>query len=369
MQPVKLILVGGFLGAGKTTLLAQAAGKLVARGKRVGLITNDQAADLVDTELLRRKGFDVNEVAGGCFCCRFDDLVNASDQLIAERQPDILIGEPVGSCTDLAATVVQPINVFKSGAIRATPFTVLVDPERLKSVLNTPESKTNPFSKKVTYIYGKQLEEADVIALNKSDTLGAAAIGELILELKRRFPRADVMLLSAVSGDGVDEWLDHVLRDAPAGQNITDVDYDVYAEGEAELAWLNAGIKLSAKEPAEWKRFCLDLLKNFRTQLRARGVEAAHVKLSLNAPGAALIANLTSTSGQPFLLVQGAYEGPTREARLVFNARVQTDPDTLRAMVESNLRDTCGEAIQADTGTLQAFAPGRPVPVHRFEKA
>src|SRR5712672_2083945 len=102
MQTVKLILVGGFLGAGKTTLLAQAAGKLMAAKKRVGLITNDQAADLVDTEMLRRKGFGVNEVAGGCFRCRFDDLVRESEKLIAERKPDVLIGEPVGSCTDLA---------------------------------------------------------------------------------------------------------------------------------------------------------------------------------------------------------------------------------------------------------------------------
>src|SRR4051812_22665242 len=118
MEPVRLILVGGFLGAGKTTLLAQAASKLAAQGKRVGLITNDQAADLVDTEMLRRKGFNVGEVAGGCFCCRFEDLVNASDTLIASQKPDVLIGEPVGSCTDLAATVVQPINVFKSETIR-----------------------------------------------------------------------------------------------------------------------------------------------------------------------------------------------------------------------------------------------------------
>ncbi len=97
---------------GKTTLLAQAAGILVARGKRVGLITNDQAADLVDTAMLRGKGFDVSEVAGGCFCCRFNDLVTASDSLLSEQKPDVLIGEPVGSCTDLAATVVQPMNVF-----------------------------------------------------------------------------------------------------------------------------------------------------------------------------------------------------------------------------------------------------------------
>ena len=48
----RLILVGGFLGAGKTTLLWEAAKQLSSRGLKVGLITNDQAPDLVDTSLL-----------------------------------------------------------------------------------------------------------------------------------------------------------------------------------------------------------------------------------------------------------------------------------------------------------------------------
>ena len=53
MTTPRLILVGGFLGAGKTTLLAQAALRLAKRGHRVGLVANDQAADLVDSEILK----------------------------------------------------------------------------------------------------------------------------------------------------------------------------------------------------------------------------------------------------------------------------------------------------------------------------
>ena len=45
--------------------------RLVVRGARVGLVTNDQAPNLVDTEILRRKGLEVEEVAGSCFCCNF----------------------------------------------------------------------------------------------------------------------------------------------------------------------------------------------------------------------------------------------------------------------------------------------------------
>ena len=71
MQRLRLIFVGGYLGAGKTTLLAEAARRLVAGGRRVGLVTNDQAAGLVDTEILRDVATGVGEIAGGCLCCRW----------------------------------------------------------------------------------------------------------------------------------------------------------------------------------------------------------------------------------------------------------------------------------------------------------
>ena len=63
----QLILVGGFLGSGKTTLLEHAAERLRSEGEQVGLVTNDQAANLVDTSLLEGShAGEVREVAGGC---------------------------------------------------------------------------------------------------------------------------------------------------------------------------------------------------------------------------------------------------------------------------------------------------------------
>ena len=65
---VRFIMIGGFLGAGKTTTLARLARTYQERGHKVGLVTNDQANDLVDTNSLRAQGFRVQEVAGACSC-------------------------------------------------------------------------------------------------------------------------------------------------------------------------------------------------------------------------------------------------------------------------------------------------------------
>src|SRR5215472_9910320 len=99
MSKARYIMIGGFLGAGKTTAVAQLAQRLSAKGQRVGLITNDQGNGLVDTAVLRARGFATEEIPGGCFCCRFNSLLEAARKLTAAARPDVFIAEPVGSCT------------------------------------------------------------------------------------------------------------------------------------------------------------------------------------------------------------------------------------------------------------------------------
>src|SRR5438067_6748130 len=105
----RYIMIGGFLGAGKTTSVAKLAQQLTGQGLRVGLITNDQGSELVDTAMLRSRGFATEEIPGGCFCCRFNSLVDAANKLTEKSRPDVFIAEPVGSCTDLVATVTYPL--------------------------------------------------------------------------------------------------------------------------------------------------------------------------------------------------------------------------------------------------------------------
>ena len=97
MKQIRYIMIGGFLGAGKTTTLARLARHYMDDGLNVGIVTNDQADDLVDTNMLRSLGFDVGEVAGACFCCNFDELIATVDGLSSQTSPDIILAEPVGS--------------------------------------------------------------------------------------------------------------------------------------------------------------------------------------------------------------------------------------------------------------------------------
>src|SRR2546427_12634700 len=114
-------MIGGFLGAGKTTAVARLAQHLTDQGLKVGLITNDQGSELVDTAMLRARGFATEEISGGCFCCRFNSLVEAAERLTAATRPEVLIAEPVGSCTDLVATVTYPLRRIYAANFVITP--------------------------------------------------------------------------------------------------------------------------------------------------------------------------------------------------------------------------------------------------------
>src|SRR4029453_16750243 len=152
-------MIGGFLGAGKTTAVAALAQHLTQRGERVGLITNDQGSELVDTAMLRARGFSTEEIPGGCFCCRFNSLIDAARKLTEATRPDAFVAEPVGSCTDLVATVSYPLRGLYGDRFELAPLRVLVDPIRAAQVLGMGQGRR--FSDKVTYIWRKQIEEAD----------------------------------------------------------------------------------------------------------------------------------------------------------------------------------------------------------------
>src|SRR5882672_63429 len=108
---LRFVPIGGFLGAGKTTTMLKIGQMLEARGERVAVVTNDQGANLVDTELSRSANLTgVGEITGGCFCCKFDDLAAVIRELRGEVDPTVIIAEAVGSCTDLQATVVRPLR-------------------------------------------------------------------------------------------------------------------------------------------------------------------------------------------------------------------------------------------------------------------
>ncbi len=360
--PVLFGCVGGFLGAGKTTALAAAARELMGRGLTVGVVANDQGHDIVDTAVFRSLGLPTAEVAGGCFCCRFDDLVAGALRLLGEQPIDVLLAEAVGSCTDLVATVYRPLRRFFPDRFRLAPFSVLVEPDRVKEMLGAGPS----IPADVAYLFDRQLAEADLLVLTKVDLLEASERPEARRSIEALARSAPVLEVSATRGEGVRAWVDRLLGHDPLADRALDIDYDAYARGEAALAWLNATVDLRSEVGLGARSVGEALVGEMGERLRQTGLYVPHVKV--------LVA--TSEGSARLALTRG--EGPARwvgdpdlpaenEVSAIVNARAVTEPAALRALVEDAV-GAAGVRLGAlvAVSRLECFSPPRPVPRHRL---
>ena len=360
----RFIMIGGFLGAGKTTTIARLASHFRAEGKNVAIVTNDQAADLVDTLMLRSQGFNVGEVAGSCFCCNFNALTGTVESLSVDQRPDIVLAEPVGSCTDLVATVIRPLEQIYDQPFDIAPYGVIIKPSHGSKILGGEGQRG--FSPKAEYIFRKQIEEADFVILNRIDELTEDEVDDLTRLLSEQYANIPIIRLSAKSGIGFEALCEFLDQQGAFGQRVMDVDYDIYAEGEAELGWLNCQAKLNAKAPIDLDLFLMQLLGRLHKDLVAADAEVAHLKVIGMAEGVYAVSNLVSNSGQPMLSLPSMWKG--REVDLVVNARVAVAPEVLESIVRSALADEAKNAkADVQIASLQCFRPGRPVPTHRLD--
>ena len=363
MNKTRYILVGGFLGAGKTTAILKLAEQFKAQGLRVGLITNDQAGGLVDTARARAAQWPVEEIAGGCFCCRFSSLVEASQKLVASVHPDVFLAEPVGSCTDLVATVAFPLRQMYGSDWRIAPFSVVVDPARAERVLGLAAG--TQFSEKVLYIYSKQLEEADLLIINKCDLLDDARRAALRAALQARYPSAEIFECSARTGAGLDAWFTRLTNAEISPHAAMDVDYQVYGQGEALMGWLNATLKISASAPFDGNRLLTDLAGQLCARLQKANAEVAHLKMTI-APGANALAigavSLVRNDQQPELT--HTLLDPLKGGELTVNLRAEAAPELLEGIVRGAVAEWAGQKM--DVLRLESFRPGQPNPTHRI---
>ncbi|MBI4622926.1 MAG: cobalamin biosynthesis protein P47K [Verrucomicrobia bacterium] len=360
-------MIGGFLGAGKTTAVARLAAALHGRGVRVGLITNDQGSGLVDTTTLRARGFATEEIPGGCFCCRFNSLVDAAGKLTAATRPDVFIAEPVGSCTDLVATVTYPLRRIYGDRFTIAPLSVLLDPQRALRVFGLNEGRA--FSDKVLYIYRKQLEEADLVIINKRDTVVEADRTRLRDVLRREFPHAEVLSASARHGDGLGEWFGRLMTREQIARQVMDVDYEVYADGEARLGWLNATVQFEGASEFDANAALEHLAHEIQRRLEQAGAEVAHLKMTFSPDGGLNdIAAVNLVRGDFIPELSLRLEQRCAAGQLILNLRAEAAPEVLKAAVESALSGVAGRfpGVRSRLDHLEHFRPGKPQPTHRL---
>ncbi|MBT6607638.1 MAG: cobalamin biosynthesis protein CobW [Rhodospirillaceae bacterium] len=192
-------VITGFLGAGKTTLIRHIMANNA--GKRIALVINEFGDLGIDRELVTGCGIEgcedenVVELANGCICCTVaDDFLPTIEALLDRPEPpDHIVIETSGLALPKPlvkafnwpevrsrVTVDGVVTVVDAPAVAAGQFAD--DPIAVQAQREADEmlDHDNPLEE----VFEDQLLCADMVLLNKTDLLDAAALDAVRAEVK-----------------------------------------------------------------------------------------------------------------------------------------------------------------------------------------
>jgi len=331
--------------------------ELAKKGIRTAVITNDQGMKLVDSAFFRKRKIPLRQVINGCFCCNFSKLEYSIISLLETERPDEIFAESVGSCTDIVATVIRPLMDHDPGA--AISFSVFADARLLYLFLSG-----NPdfFQENVKYIYSKQLEESTLLVVNKIDLVSPGLLAGLKKFLQEKYPGKVFLFQNSLDEISVAKWMQTIQEPGSTlGLPQMEVDYDTYAAGEASLAWLDQELEFYSpvrRAANEAIRFVNALYNRIRQSRYPIG----HLKFILDDD---IKISFASTSDQE--VSEDLVRKNSEFSRLLINARVQTDPDSLSLVVSEVIREMEPNAhIKITNLGSNAFKPAYPSPEFRI---
>jgi len=349
---MKLHIVTGFLGSGKTTAIYKAATLLIKQNIPVAVITNDQGSRLVDGDLFTALGIPGRQVKGGCFCCNYNELDKNIHSLTHTEGSSLVFAEAVGSCTDIIATVLKPLQEFHPEiGLTISTFT---DIRLLKMMLDGNHS----FDESVAYIYHKQLEEAEIVIVNKTDLVNDEIINDIAKQLSARYSGKLLLFQNSLSEPDILQWL--ALLDNYRRNSLPDslvVDYDIYATGEAKMAWYDQQLELYT-EYNDAGQIAEQLINSIYTEIVQLQVPIGHVKFLVDSTTKI---SFTSKDEEPVKLQLQ----PASTSAILVNIRVQETPDRIHELIGKILirfRQKC----KVNSTEAEVFSPGYPTPVYRM---
>ena len=364
---IQLHIVGGFLGSGKTTAIAAATQLIRKQGLQAGVVTNDQGKYLVDSRFIASARIPYGQVTNGCFCCNYNQLDEQINRLREERGVQVIFAESVGSCTDLIATVVKPLLVFKNDENERITLSIFADAVLLFDFLRNGHS---PFSKNIGYIYSKQIEEAEILVVNKTDVLKLEVLDELKVLLAEKFQEKTILYQNSLDTESVQKWIEKLNQFSgetfPERKSL-DIDYQVYGTGEAELAWFDQEIEIHS-ENADAHQIGKQLIEQILEGTTRRQWAIGHLKFILETD--ARIEKISFTTNINRRDLDELTVSKAVEAKLIINARIETEPDELKQMVAGIVQTirTENKATIQEQNT-SSFKPGFPNPTHRMSDA
>ena len=170
---IPLTLISGYLGTGKTTLINNL---LKTTKKKIALLVNDFGDVNIDESLIEARTESVMSIAGGCVCCSYgNELIETLESMSSSKfLPDHIVLEASGIA--LPSKIIQTISLMDFLSFHGT--VLLTDASRLTSQLNDVY---------ISDTISLQIEQHDLLVLNKTDLLSEDELSDCIDTVSKRF--------------------------------------------------------------------------------------------------------------------------------------------------------------------------------------
>jgi G3E family GTPase len=279
MAKAKYMVTSGFLGAGKTTSMIAFSNSINRRGGKAAILANDLgASNIVDADYTATTNILTTRITGNCICYQHENLVDKLNQLVAGGA-GVIFSDIPGCGIGALDHVYLQLEEREPGEFELMPFTCIVDPERLRMIM--PEAADLNLPGEMRFLLDAQMAEADLIVLNKSDLLSSDEIHERVSFIKSLYPETPVMVMSALTEDGVDAVVDYLLTNKAAAKH-RDIGYgsDEFIAAENLLSWYNRRVFFAERDDknVDFNAVIGDIFEEIRRGLKAQGNNVPHLK-------------------------------------------------------------------------------------------
>lgn len=336
----KFSVFSGFLGSGKTTAMMALTRYFCEHYGKAAMISNDLGGQgLADNRYAQMRGCNASELTGDCICYQTENLVFLLNQLFDNEGCQLVLSDIPGFGVGALEHVYHTLNEQYPGQFDLAPFTVLIEP---KTVELLRENRGGD----AAYILNSQLEEADLIVLNKCDLLDKSAREHAAGYLRTSYPQANVISISAKIGEGL-ECLARALSAGSASMRRPDIGYggEAFTSAMSKICEFNMQFYATVCcNDFDGNAYLTALAEGIQTALQNTGTQIPHLKLLAWKP--------EGEYGRVDLLgwdcpieVNQRFESPCTDLAVVLNSSLICPADDLERILTERIKSV-SEAYQ-----------------------
>ena len=329
----KFCVFSGFLGSGKTTTMMAVTRYYSEHHGKAAMISNDvgHGVTLADNKLANLCGCNASEMTETCICYQNENLADRLNSYYDDGC-DLVLSDIPGFGVGALEHVYHGLTEKFPGQFELAPFTVVVEPKTI--------GRLRKGSDDLHYILDTQLAEADLILLNKCDTINEEQIQADKEWLAAHYPEASVIAISALKGEGMEE-LSRALKSGQASMRRPDIGYG----GQAFRAAMGKISELYLQYYAtvccndfDGNAYLADLAAKVQESFKASEYDIPHLKLlAWTSDGDFGKADLLG-SGQPVEMTR-RFERPCTEIAVLLNGSAVCPAEKLDEIIDGSAKE------------------------------